>query len=324
MEEPITGPVIVPAVTATPRGAAILADKLGESIAILETWNIRIASASKLPTAERLLRQIADLPAYPEEDRLLLRIGNVIRIAFDFYHITRCLTEDRVDAIAEDVRRSIKGTVDDSGPTEANRAQSQVLIAAVMAVGGLKPAAPQLEDGQTPDYVVVVDTLPFGVEIKRPASKDQVLKRVDQAIDQITAFGSEAGLIVVDLSDCLLGPTSQTAVTRSDVQPTFRAAYTDISEHVAKSERAGSNRIANLFVFANLFAWERRATPVPAPLFLMYSEVFPLARAGLIVKQARRLREQIDQGFKVFGGEVLERRRVGWRPGARLSNDRWS
>jgi hypothetical protein len=37
-------------------------------------------------------------------------------------------------------------------------------------------------------------------------------------------------------------------------------------------------RLANLFVFANLFGWERTPTPLPNSLFPTYSEVFHRAR----------------------------------------------
>jgi hypothetical protein len=309
----ISGRIIIPGITETPRGVAILADKLGEAIGILESWKLRVSPASRLQAAKRLLHHIATTPAYPEDEAQLHRIGNAIRIAFDFYHITRCLTEDRVNAISEDLRRSLDGTLNDYGPTEANRAQSQVLIAAVMAAGGLKPGAPVPGQGQTPDYVVNVDSLRFGVEIKRPESQDRVLKHVDKAIDQINALGTEGGVIVIDLSDCLLTAGERTWLVHDDVRPAFRDVYTVVSDHIASSERSGADIISNLFIFTNLFAWRRVSPPVPAPLFLMYSEVFRDARTGLIVEYSRRLRDQIDRGYEAFEGEIIQRKQVDSR-----------
>lgn len=305
--------MIVPGITSTPGGLAILADKLAESIDILKAWRLRVPATSRLLAAVRLLRETSTLSEYPDNTAQLHRIGTAIRIGFDFYHITRCLTEDRVDAVAEDLRRALKGTLDDSGPTEANRAQSQVLVGAVLAVGGLRPAAPVPGEGQTPDYITFVDGLRYGAEIKRPASASQILNRVDDAVNQIFKFPSEAGLIVLDLSDCLLDEEQETTLDLAIVEPVFRGAYRSISDHLEHSQRAGVDKIANLFVFANLFGWERSTSPIPRALFPTYSEVIHRARAGLISAQSLRVRDQIEEGFQVFQAELIEKRRVSWR-----------
>jgi hypothetical protein len=268
----------------------------------------------RLPhSAVRLLQETADLSAYPDDEVRLVRIGRAIRVAFDFYHITRVLTEERVDAMAEDLRRALKGTLDDSGPTEAHRAQSQMLIGAVLAVGGLRPGAPPLGPAPTPDYVISIDGLRYGAEIKRPASAKQILTRVDEAVDQIASFPSDAGLIVLDLTDALFEPGYELDATRDEVEARFRTAYRSVSDHLERSTRPGADRIANLFVFANLYGWQRTPRVVPRSLFPTYSEVFQRARAGLIVNQSRRVRERIDEGFRVFQAQMVERRRVDWR-----------
>ncbi len=243
----------------------------------------------------------------------LHRIGTAIRLGFDFYHITRVLTEDRVDAIAEDLPRALKGSLQDVGPAAANRAQSQALIGAVLAVGGLRPAAPVLGNTPTPDYIAHLDGLRYGVEVKRPESNSQTLKRVDEAIDQIASFDPEAGLIVIDLSDCLLERGSEINLDRAAVEPLFRREYRAISDHIERSKRTGIHRLANLFVFANLFGWERTPTPLPNSLFPTYSEVFHRARGGLISNQSLRVRQGIENGFQVFQAKLETKQRVDWR-----------
>jgi hypothetical protein len=261
----------------------------------------------------RLLRSTAAHAEYPDDQQQLYRIGAAIRLGFDFYHITRVLTEERVDAIAEDLRRALKGTLEDVGPTAANRAQSQALIGAVLAVGGLRPAAPVLGNTPTPDYIAHLDGLRYGVEVKRPESNSQTLKRVDQAIDQIAAFEPEAGLIVVDLSDSLFEGGFEINLDRTVVEPLFQREYRRISDHIERSKRPGIHRLANLFVFANLLGWERTPTPVPNSLFPTYSEVFHRARAGLISDQSLRVREKIEDGFQAFQAKLETKRRVDWR-----------
>jgi hypothetical protein len=307
--EPMTGSIVVPAITAEPSGLSLLASKLGEAIEIIRSWRIRVPEPSRLPVASRLLEQIATRSSYPSDPAQLNRIANSIRIAFDFYHITRVLPEERIAVVAEDLRRALKGTVDDVGPTEANRAQSQVLMAAVMAAGGLKPGAPRTGGGVTPDYVTQVGTLSFAVEIKRPESLAGLKAKIDEAIGQLAAIDTAGGVLVIDVSDCMsldsLSPSAEAAAT-----PDFQAIRNSVRQAVISSTRPGRNKISNLFVFANLFGWRPGPPPCPHPIFLTYQEVLHSARAGLIVDASRDVRRRIGRGFHEFGAETLEQHRV--------------
>lgn len=309
----MTGPVIVPAVTETPAGCALLATKLEEAIHMLKSWELRVSAHSRLRRAVALLGKIASLDAYPTDAAQLIRIGNAIRLAFDFYHITTCLPPNRVDALAEDLRRALKGTLDDDGPTEAHRAQSQVFTAAVMAVGGLRPRVAALGEKTTPDYVIHVGSLPFGIEIKRPASAAQILARVDRAVEQLEAYRSRYGVIVLDVSDCL--PRFVSAQSPDEAlgrgQGKFRTLHRDISDYITKrGGEPGFSRVAVLFVFANLFIWRRTQTPIPMGAFSSYAEVFPKACSGLIVNESRTVRKQLMRGLEVFGAHIQHLERV--------------
>lgn len=305
----MTPSIVIPAITAEPSGLAVLASKLGEAIGIIRSWKIRVSEPSRLPAAKRLLEQVAKAGAYPSDPVQLNRISNSIRIAFDFYHITRVLPEERIDAVVEDLRRALGGTLDDVGPSEAHRAQSQVLTAAVMAAGGLQPGAPATDGGATPDYVVQVGTLSFAVEIKRPESLSGVRTKIDEAIDQVAALHTAGGALIIDISDCM-SLDSVSDVGEELAKADFRALCSAIRDAVVRSTRLGANKISNLFVFANLFGWRPGPPPHPHPVFLTYHEVVHSARAGLIVEASRDVRRRIADGFERFGAETLEQRRV--------------
>src|SRR5450759_1447560 len=231
----MTGSIVVPAITAEPSGLALLASKLKEAIEIIRSWKIRVPEPSRLPAAKRLLEQVAKMDSYPSDQAQLNRIANSIRIAFDFYHITRVLPEERIDAVVEDLRRALGGTLDDVGPSQAHRAQSQVLIAAVMAVGGLTPGAPRTDRGVTPDYVAQVGTLSFAVEIKRPESLAGLRTKIDEAIDQVDALDTSGGALVIDVSDCMsLDSGSELGEEASKTD--FRTLYGVVCDAVARSK----------------------------------------------------------------------------------------
>jgi hypothetical protein len=301
--------IIAVGVTNTPSGLSIVASKLDESIEIIKSWRIRVADSSRLPSASRLLHRSSALSAYPEDAGQLVRIGNAIRVGFDFYHITRTLPDERVAVVAEDLRRSLNGTLDDTGPTAAHRAQSQVLFASIMAVGGLRPAAPTTAAGSTPDYVVRVGTLTFAVEMKRPESLAGLQAKMDEAIDQISAMDSAGGVLFVDVSDCISLDSSPSS-RDPDARAAFRAATEAVRNALLNSTRAGRAKITNLFVVGVWFGWRDGPPRAPHPVFLTYEEVFHSARAGLLVEQAKEVHERLFRGFSTFGGEIRERRRV--------------
>jgi hypothetical protein len=305
----MSGTVIIPAVTATPAGAAILADKLAEAIEILRSWKLRVPEASRLPMAVGVLRRVSAAQAYPSDRRELTRIQNAIRIAFDFYHITRTLTVDRVDAVAEDLRRALGGTLDDLGATEALRAQSQVLIAAVMAVGGLGPGAPDPGATKTPDYILKLGTLRFGVEIKRPESVRAIPAKLDEAIDQVAAVDVEGGVIVLDLSDCIPYHSSDGS-PEGERELRFSHAREIARHHLLSSRKQGASRITNLLVLANLLGWTVDPAPAPDSILLTYSEVFHTACGGLLVEASREIRAGVMWGLEGFQAVALRHRLV--------------
>ena len=197
----------------------------------------------------------------------------------------------------------MSGTIDDVGASEANRAQSQVWMAAVLALGDLRPAAPAPGIGLTPDYVVSLGSLRFALEIKRPESAVGLRTKLGEAIAQVDSLSTEGGVLVFDLSDCL--PSSGQSPSSEHVRNDFRNATTHLLDALS-FEGSSHNKITNLFVFARLLAWEMGPPVLPDPGFLVYAEVFHSARSGLIVDQAREVRTRVMRGFEAFGAKVLD------------------
>ena len=115
----------------------IAARRLEEAITRIKSWGVRVHEASRLPNAARLLPSVAHAGRYPSEPAALIRIGNALTVAVDFRHIASVLPQSFVAPIAEDLKRALKGTLNDTGSSDALRAQSQLQFGAVLAAASL-------------------------------------------------------------------------------------------------------------------------------------------------------------------------------------------
>lgn len=300
--------IFIPKVIATPAGLALISAALSQSIDIIKSWNIRVAESSRLPLAVRLLDRSATLWLYPDSAEQLLRIGNAINAAFDFYNITRFLPDDPIAAIREDLRRALGGTLGDIGPTSACRAQNQLLVAALLMAGGLKAGSPSTDGRSSPDYFVEIGSVSFAVEIKRPESSNLIRERVDDAIDQIDSMQSSGGLVVVDVTDCI-GSQSDPDAIGEDGKSLFNHICDVVRNAVTESKRPGLGKVTNLFVLGIWIRWLQKPIE-PKGLFLTCEVVFRKARAGLIMEQSEALNNRILSGIQALGGGVIERKRA--------------
>lgn len=178
----------------------------------------------------------------------------------------------------------------------------------------MKTGAPRPGSRKSPDYVVEIDTAAFSVEVKRPGSQAAIESKIAEAVHQTNEYASHPAVIALDLSD--LWPVStgvrDVAVTELQNKGVFRAA-TELArlQVVRRGSQAGYSRVGVLFCFAESFLWEAPAPhPVPKAAVMMYAEVFPDAYEGLIVDQARKLRQSLVSGFEETGGRVRLFRRL--------------
>jgi hypothetical protein len=284
-----------------PGHCTLFARWLGHSVERITEFGVRVHRASRLPLAQTLLLRTAAAEKFPSTERELIRIGNALLTAWDFRLITHALPPTGLPSLAEDLRRSIGGSLDDLEPTAAHRAQSQLAFGAVLVAGGLRPLAPDTSGGPSPDYVVSVDTLPIGVEVKRPMRIANLTAAVDEAARQLTGFGSRHWAVHVDLSDAvrheLLDGLHQGL--RPDLGRLFAIASDEVSDHIfAARDRF---RFMVGYMSARVFAWDLTDEPRFIPFASFRIEAYPEACGGLVVTQARRLRDAIRRGGEERG-----------------------
>lgn len=293
--------------TDNPANLWVLVRNIDSALGILASWQITPNKTSRLPVARRLLEATAINAMYPSSDQDLLQLGNAIRLGFDFHNITNCLGDVPISAIAEDVRRALRGTLRDFRATDALRAQSQLEFASVMLASGLFPKSPSTDGAPTPDYVIRLGSLDYGVEIKRPESSRAVRSRLGEAVSQLEHFGSSAHFIVMDVSDCIELPCIR--IAPQEAHSSINAQFSKLRESASSLIHSQINvgkfqRVAGLVVYASKFAWTAVEPPTPNAIHPLFVEVYPTARAGLIVDQTRDVRRRLVGGYQALSVDI--------------------
>jgi hypothetical protein len=306
--------LILPYQSLEPKATGVLADRLEQALARLPQFGIAVPPAGRLPQTVKLLRSIHQANAYPATDPELVRVGNAVKAAFNFVRFLGSIQPPGPPGVLESVKRALKGKLDDVGPTEAHRAQSELLVGVTLVGGGVRVGAPRPGKGKTPDYVAEVDTVSYSTEVKRPGSAGAIERAVADAVRQVRAYKAYPSVVALDFSDLSSSSSVIRDVRAAEAQyeGTFRAAYTTARDYLVRRRADhGYGRVALLFCFAESFLWAvPQASPIPHSAMMMYVEVFLEASAGLIVDQSRKLRRQIVAGFEDLGGRVRRLDRV--------------
>ncbi len=182
--------------------AAVLIERLKESIAKLEQWQVRVADLGRLRTALRVLQAVVDAGRYSTRKHDLQDIAEAVVLASDFYKITQALGNEQSERIAKELQRMLAGTLT---AQEKQRTpyqfQAQFFVGAILCRGGISPGVPD-DTRKNPDFLLPNGTLLHGIEVKRPAALRGVTDLLRSARDQLRAAGVR-GFIAMDVSDCL-------------------------------------------------------------------------------------------------------------------------
>ena len=210
--------------------------------------------------------------------------------------------------------RATKGSLDDTGPTEAHRAQSQLRLGCMLAEAGLRPAVVQSSGRRVPDYVVRIDTLDVALETKRPERITTIKASVEEAIAQAREFRANFVTLAIDVSDAIRPPSLVVPDYRDAdrrFQHLFREAANTASDYVhGRKTDPGFDRLGLLVVFADATFWPNALPLRPHSRFTVYPEVFHHAVNGLVVETSRRLRRSLMSGIEALGATIIDVRRT--------------
>ncbi len=293
-----------------------LAEQLERAQEILRHGGVSVPAGNRLQLAARLLRRVYGAGKFASDRRSLLTVGNAIRLAFNAAQIAHALSGGIPVGLRDIVPRFLGGGLEDVGSSAAHHAQTELVVGAICAAGGLKPRVPRPRDGKAPDLVVHARGLDICLEVKRLASSARVEESIREGLKQCVEFGSNYNAIFLDVSDILI-PDAATAITdeREALQLARRfAPIWQTASNVLTRRAAEKPYRTALFLglAADAFVWriDAKGEVGPAARFFTYQEVFRGAASGLLIDQSHDLRDRFVRGMEELGVKVRQ-----FRPG---------
>lgn len=261
----------------SPSACRALVAAIDDALEAFSKWNLPTGPNTKLQKARALLSKVAEKQTYGTTGVELLDTAQAIRLANDFYVISRMLPEGRENVIAEELREALLGALNEN-PSKHKKEfdiQSQLWIGTVLAHSGLHPAMPDSRNTK-PDFVISLGTLMCGLEVKRPRSETSAHRAVRAAAAQLYKCG-KPGVIVLDLTRCAGADEfilhSGTPTTREIVKRRFDSIANGLLDDIDDfCQSAKFGRVILFVVYARFFTWTyRRFSGYRFGLFLQVS-----------------------------------------------------
>lgn len=303
---------ILPHSQLTPAACGAIAVALEVAIERLAALDIRSPVLGRANEALRHLKRVATENSYGTSELELHRTARAIFLANDLYAITGALPPTGNKVFSEELARLARGTLEeDSRDQRGYAVQSQFWFGALLAHGGLEPKIPP-GSGKRPDFIVNVEGVGVGVEVKRPISEDSSLELVDYADEQLCAYGV-SGLIAVDLSE-VLGtrlltvppqPVNSPDAARNRIRPEFLRVAGMLEDHIRGSQPVHHKRTIGLVTYARHCVW-LDGDPLELDFgFFLRGKVFPNGSAGLLEHHAERFIDRLKPAVQRLTGSQL-------------------
>lgn len=306
---------VIPYSRLSPSACSALAAAIDDALEVFSNWQLPTGMSTRLLRARSRLLEVATHGSYGETPAELYKTGKAILLANDFYLISRTLTDDRAGPIAEELEAALGGTLTEVETKKKTPfdLQSQFWFGMVLAHSRLHPSVPDSRK-RRPDYLINVDTLLCGVEIKRPESEPSAKRALSTAASQLNEYGLP-GVIVLDLSRCVgaddLILHSGEVSARQIVNDRFYPLANQLISIVGNYSRSNKfDRILVLQMYARFFNWTVGSINYADMGFFFKSTVFPDACSGLVIKQSERIRDLIASGLERISGNPLEMKRT--------------
>lgn len=306
---------VIPFSGLSPAACAALAAAIDDAIEAFRKWQLPTGPNTRLLNARRRLLKVANEGSYGTTAVELYDTAKAILVANDFYGISRTMQDERAAPIAEELRVALRGPLSEI-ETKNNTAfdiQSQFWFGTVLAYSGLHPGVPDSKETR-PDFVISVDTLQCGVEIKRPKSPSSASAALSSAASQVHEYG-KPGVIVLDLTQCvgadqlILHQGAPSA--RQLVKRRFFPLVSQLADQVSDYSRSDKfKRVLILQTYARFFNWTLGGERDVDMGFFFKSIPFPDACRGLVTDQSERIQTRIARGFERLSGNPLSLRRT--------------
>jgi hypothetical protein len=306
---------VLPFPALSPSACEALVAAIDDALEAFSRWNLPTGPNTKLQKARVLLSKVAEKQTYGTTGAELLDTAQAIRLANDFYVISRMLPESRENVIAEELREALLGALNEN-PSKHKKEfdiQSQLWIGTVLAHSGLHPAMPNSRNTK-PDFVISLGTLMCGLEVKRPRTEMSAHRAVRAAADQLYKF-RKPGVIVLDLTRCVgadeLILHSGTPTTREIVDYRFDSVANALLDNIDQfSQSVKFGRVILFVVYARFFNWTIGSSQDLDTGFFFKSQPITGGYEGLLSDEAARIQKLMAEGFKRISGNRLSLKRT--------------
>ncbi len=225
-------------------------------------WGVALPVGSWLHQARTHLEQVAERNSAGSTNAELRLTSAAVAAAVDLYHISTCLGDESVRAIAVELGQITHGRLlARSEKSSARNYLSQFWVGALLAQSKLAPRvfANAVPGRSRPDFHITCGGVDFAVEIKRPRRLGSTERNLLHAGDQLRDCG-RPGIIVMDATDCMStdpwgvtrdGPSIRNTVGRElgDLHGNLRAVINGYSRSNKFSQ------LAMLMTFARYWPW---------------------------------------------------------------------
>lgn len=244
---------------------AVLAQQLDEAIEEFRALGVTLRDQNRLLKASRILKDVSGRGAFPEQHTELSRVVESIRIAQEFVEIANVLPSTPIPPVVSDLRLAVAGELDSTAGANKSHLQhqSQLWVGSMLVAGGATAGVLIRPSGPSPDFVVPNGTLNYAVEVKRPFKALDARNIVRGAARQVRAPQYHGGVIVVDLTDCLL-PDSAVQFVQGEpcsdhLQKRLNGLVRDLHNEVFNDTpevlRAGREHVFALIGFTRMAYW---------------------------------------------------------------------
>lgn len=302
---------LIPYTTLTPPACEALAAAIEDALDVFDQWGLRTGMGTRLAKAKSHLRAVAASGSYGETPDELILTARAVRLAHDFYLISRTLKTDRAEPIATELESALQGPflARESKRVSAVDFQSQFWVGVMLAYSGLHPKMPAKE-GRKPDFVISVGSLDCGVEVKRPESARSAFAAVSSAASQLRDYGLP-GVITLDLSACVGADGFILAEDAAAALEVMRGRFYPMARQLRDEMDAYSSsdkfkRVLLLISFARYFIWTPGGTTDENNGYFISFQAFPDSCEKLIVDVPDRITKLFIGGLRRATGNSLK------------------
>ena len=296
----------------TAKRCGVAGRELNRAVRRIEKLGIPPNRLQRLRQAAALLLN-TEARGFPDSDDGRALVAHAVMDSSDFTKIAQVLNAPLVPELENALYRSLGGALERQCDGEPFRFQTQLLVGAMLAMGGCRVGSPQGEG--KPDYLLPDDyDEMFSLEVKRPerTTSRKLAEFLSDARDKALPYSKFGAGLAIELSDTLPIETLRQQASLGDGNPhgvawqDFFATNDRIRDLVWDIDRGRMLRryhgLSLVWIFARGVRWHLYGRTPWLELFSMSGvSVFSSAKGNYTWWRAQNMRALIERSHTAIG-----------------------